>query len=201
MQLPSRKHHLYKTKKAFRDNRTEGYVATISERIGLRATTRTQGILATFSGHIFRARGEPDEEEAVFTNQRLLRAASIRSAHSPTCLDICTQVALAVSAFQRSPAHQELLLGESGERRPPRPREGPQHRAYLPLTVGLHQLAERGVPLDFELNHGAVLSRYFQVDVVVFRFHTFLDKGTRRKWVPRAAGGTALRASPRRCLN
>lgn len=45
---------------------------------------------------------------------------------------------------------------------------------YLPLAVRLHQLAERRVPLDLELHHGAVLPGHLQVDVVVLRFHPFL---------------------------
>lgn len=47
--------------------------------------------------------------------------------------------------------------------------------AYLSAAVGLHELAERSAPLDSELHHGAVLSGNFQVDVVVLRFHAFLD--------------------------
>lgn len=41
------------------------------------------------------------------------------------------------------------------------------HRQTLPLAVGLHQLAERRVPLDLELHDGAILPGHLQVDVVI----------------------------------
>lgn len=49
-------------------------------------------------------------------------------------------------------------------------------RTHLPLAVRLHQLAQRGVSLDFELDHGAVLPGHLQVDVVVLRLHALLQK-------------------------
>lgn len=49
---------------------------------------------------------------------------------------------------------------------------------HLPLAVRLHQLAERRVPLDLELHHGAVLPRHFQVDVIILCFHAFLGEET-----------------------
>lgn len=48
--------------------------------------------------------------------------------------------------------------------------------AHLPLAVGLHQLAERRVPLDLELHDGAILPGHLQVDVVVLCLHSFLGK-------------------------
>lgn len=48
------------------------------------------------------------------------------------------------------------------------------HRQTLPLAVGLHQLAERRVPLDLELHDGAILPGHLQVDVVVLCLHSFL---------------------------
>lgn len=48
------------------------------------------------------------------------------------------------------------------------------YRETLSFAVGLHEFAERSVPFDFELDHGAVLSGHFQVDVVVFSFHSLL---------------------------
>lgn len=63
------------------------------------------------------------------------------------------------------------------------------HRQALPLAVRLHQLAQRGVPLDFELHDGAVLPRHFQVDVVVLSFHAFLGLLLRHGGRAGARGG------------
>lgn len=53
---------------------------------------------------------------------------------------------------------------------------------HLSFTVGLHQFAERRMPLDFELHHRAVLSRHLQVDVfVIFSLHSFLKMDTVRE--------------------
>lgn len=52
-------------------------------------------------------------------------------------------------------------------------RDPPTH---LALTVGLHQLAERRVPLDLELDDGAVLPGHLQVDVAVLRLHSLLQR-------------------------
>lgn len=45
---------------------------------------------------------------------------------------------------------------------------------YLSLTICFHQFVERCVPLDFELNHWAILPSYFQIYVVVLCFYTLL---------------------------
>lgn len=55
-------------------------------------------------------------------------------------------------------------------------------RTHLPLAVRLHQLAQRGVPLDLELDHGAVLAGHLQVDVVVLRLHALLQETHTGPW-------------------
>lgn len=74
----------------------------------------------------------------------------------------------------RACTHAEVSTFADAQTRTRR-RPGPP-AAHLPLAVGLHQLAQRGVPLDFELDHGAVLPGHLQVDVVVLRLHALLQK-------------------------
>lgn len=82
----------------------------------------------------------------------------------------------------RAPARQSDAGGPSfppGMRRTAGMRSAPAPAgrcAHLPLAVGLHQLAERRVPLDLELHDGAILPSHLQVDVVVLCLHSFLGK-------------------------
>ena len=46
--------------------------------------------------------------------------------------------------------------------------------AHLSFAVSLHEFAEGGVSLYFELDHRTVLPRNLQVDVVVLRLHSLL---------------------------
>lgn len=62
--------------------------------------------------------------------------------------------------------------------------------AHLPLAVGLHQLAERRVPLDLELHDGAILPGHLQVDVVVLCLHSFLGGKTGRAEISARPGPT-----------
>lgn len=55
-------------------------------------------------------------------------------------------------------------------------RAGAPAPPHLALAVGLHQLAERRVSLDLELDHGAVLPGHLQVDVVILRLHPLLQR-------------------------
>lgn len=65
--------------------------------------------------------------------------------------------------------------------------------AHLPLAVGLHQLAERRVPLDLELHDGAILPGHLQVDVVVLCLHSFLGEKPDER---RSAHGQARPSPP-----
>lgn len=95
-------------------------------------------------------------------------------AHTHTCI--------------RGSGHRLLSRGQGSGREP-----GPQRwRTHLPLAVRLHQLAQRGVSLDFELHHGAVLPGHLEVDVVVLGLHALLQAHTR----PRLSTGPRTATMP-----
>lgn len=158
--FPNRNHTLHKIDQVSGDDRTEGYEAENSENW---LQSQDQNSLASnaVTRHFQRKR------QFSFSKGKTLTLKHPKSSLSCTPGYIHPDALVFQTSSEASAAPRAVPRKVVGREQP---------RAYLPLAVCLHQLAQRGVPLDFELHDGAILPRHFQVDVIILCFHAFLEE-------------------------